>query len=152
LYCMIVIENYPVFIQRTDYDCGLVAIKQLLEYHGINKTYSELKRALKTNPSSGTCMDRMRTVIPKMGLSVFIGEMTVLEVCSNIPVVTPIKSINSGEGHYVTAIGYDNSNLYIQDPAFEKPYLINKKSFLSVWYDEDDNKSYVNYGIYIEKR
>lgn len=149
---MVVIENYPVFIQKTDYDCGLVAMKQLLEYHGVKKNYSELKRMLKTNPENGTCIDKIKSALTKVGLSAFIGKMTIEDVCKNVPVIAPIKSINSGEGHYVTAIGHDRSNLYIQDPAFEKPYLINKKNFITVWYDEDDYKSYVNYGIYIEKR
>jgi uncharacterized protein YvpB len=44
---------------------------------------------------------------------------------------------NFDDGHYVVVVGYDEQNLYFEDPASFHRTWLKKKEFLARWHDQD---------------
>ncbi len=150
--------------QSYNFDCGANATQTVLAYYGIDTNEGELMKRLKTT-REGTNVSEIIRVLKEEGLDVRAGRMSLEQLKEAIdnewPVILPLqawadnpKSVdwktNFKDGHYVTAVGYDEGKMYFEDPAtFEKVYLT-EEEFLDRWHDEDvDGKVYINYGIVV---
>jgi predicted double-glycine peptidase len=52
------------------------------------------------------------------------------------------------DGHYVVAIGFDEKNIYFEDPSSVLRTYLSFEELKKRWHDADTNgKKYINYGI-----
>jgi predicted double-glycine peptidase len=154
----------PDIRQAFNFDCGANATQLVLVYYGKDVTAGELMEDLKTT-EEGTNVVEMVRVLKEHGLDVRAGEMTLdslKEALDNKwPVIIPLQAWNDNpttidwkteweDGHYVTAVGYEDDRIYFEDPAiFENVYLT-EAELLDRWHDKDvDGKIYRNYGIVV---
>jgi len=125
-------------------------LQAILAYYGINERIDEVIKQVGTT-ETGTPILNFEKVAEKYGLEAKTSEMKIEDVKKyldkKIPVILPLQAY--GEGHYVTAIGYDSEKIYFEDPeSIFRTYLtyeeLNKR-----WHDIIGGKKYVNYGIAI---
>jgi ABC-type bacteriocin/lantibiotic exporter with double-glycine peptidase domain len=122
--------------QKTDYDCGVVAVKVLLKALGKRLTPDNMKH-LSTSPVDGTDPRSIESLLRKLGLHVLSGEMTwndLVYFTQTRPVICLITL--DSIGHWVVASGIKDGRMHYQDPS-EGPKNLGKKKWHDVWKDID---------------
>lgn len=135
------VENHikihlPAVQQRHDYDCGAAAFRSVCEFFGVGpEDHGEFIKLCNTSHNTGTRPTNLLQAAKKVGLQAKAQkEMTVEElkkyVDKGVPVICPIQAWTEGEdrwktynkkgsGHYVVVIGYDEGNIYFEDPVIK---------------------------------
>lgn len=143
--------NLPSSRQQTNFTCGPIALRSIAKYYGKDldneKAFKDLCDAGKVK---GTHPEDMANAARALGLKAIIKDnMTIEElthyISKKIPVVCAIQAYGKEEeydqlkdGHYVVAIGFDNDNIYFEDPSVKgkRPFLP-KDEFLKRWIDKE---------------
>lgn len=128
----------PAVTQETDYSCGAAALLSTLKYWKAHKGMeAELYPLLKTTPKYGTHPDNIVAGARALGLAAVAAENQTPEQLAEAlnRGETPILDIQAwrddteleweetwSEGHYVVAIGMDESYVYAMDPVLEDHY------------------------------
>jgi len=155
--------NFPSFKQTFKYDCGAKVTEAVLDYYGIDMLESEIMKLEGTNCKKGTDIEGVLNVLKQHGLDCKCEKMSVEKVKEFIDLGVPVIMVvqawtvkktvdwekDWSDGHYVIAIGYDESKFY-----FEDPYII-LRTFLSFdelnerWHflDGPDGSRHFNIGI-----
>ncbi len=122
--------TFPELRQFSNYDCGACALQAVLAYYNIDIKESEIiKRANTTE--EGTNIEDIIRVAKEEGITSISKQMTIKELIEyiekNIPVVIALQARNDDkninwkeardDGHYAVAIGYDENNIYFEDPS-----------------------------------
>lgn len=159
--------NLPSSRQQTDYTCGAVALRSIAKYYGKDLKDEEAFRQLcNSGKNKGTHPEDIAKAARALGFDATVKEnLTVDELISyiskKIPVICAIQAWGNEkeykelrDGHYVVAIGFDNDNIYFEDPSISgsRPYL-SKKEFLKRWIDREayiDNPIKKRLGIIIK--
>jgi hypothetical protein len=164
--------NVPDTRQSTDYSCGVASLQAVLMYWGIEYREGVLMELLHTTSKGGTEAENIVKVAQDMGLYAEMKEnLTVKDledsIKEEVPVIIDIQAWkNDGEqnwdavwedGHYVVAIGFDEKNIYIEDPSLLGSLgFIPKKELLTRWHDykgeppvDNKDKKYIHMGIFI---
>jgi predicted double-glycine peptidase len=156
--------DVPAWRQETPYSCGAAALASVLCYFdqgGFDE--SELAAELGTNPDDGTPPDAILRVAQARGLEADgKGGLTLGDLAAALdagcPVLCPIQAYGTDAeakqlqtGHWVVVIGYDEDNLYLQDPVAGLVGLA-PGDFDRAWYDQDaDGTICDHYGIVLGK-
>lgn len=141
----------PPVRQQTTYSCGAQAFRAICLYFGVGpKDEKDYIKMLGSNAKDGTWPESIIKHAKHLGMKVqFKTGMTTNELKrfldQGIPVIcsmqawgTPKQYQNAASGHYVVAVGYDEQNLYFEDPSID-----NKRGFLKYedfdkrWHDKD---------------
>ncbi len=143
--------HLPSVKQQTKYSCGAAAFRSIADYFRIRKDEKEWMKLLETS-TKGTEHDNLVKIAKGCGMQVECREgMTVEDLCTHldnkVPVICAMQAWGAKEyykkgqsGHYVVAIGYDNNNIYFEDPTIAgKRGFLNKKEFNRRWHDKDVN-------------
>jgi predicted double-glycine peptidase len=154
--------NLPSSRQQTDYTCGAVALRSIAKYFGRNlkdeKAFADL---CDSGKNKGAHPEDIAKAARLLGFDATVKENMTVEELTNyiskkIPVICAIQAWsneadpqkalkgykNLRDGHYVVAIGFDDKNIYFEDPSIKgsRPYL-SKEEFLKRWIDKE---AYVN--------
>jgi len=155
--------HLPKVEQTTGYSCGAAVLRAVCSYFGVGpEDEDELMDLLKTNEGGTMPADIVR-VARKMGLHAFMRQhMTIDSLKSRlekkIPVICAVQAWGNkkkynveGQGHYIVAIGFDDENIYFEDPIMTKTRGFMKyKDFLDRWHDVDkEGTKFVRLGISI---
>jgi ABC-type bacteriocin/lantibiotic exporter with double-glycine peptidase domain len=122
--------------QKTEYDCGVVAVKILLKALGKRLTPEGLL-SLSTSPIDGTDPRSIESMLRKFRLNVLSGEMTWNDLAyftQTRPVICLITLDNIG--HWVVASGIKDGKMHYQDPTHGAQSL-GKRKWLEVWREID---------------
>ena len=151
-------NNFYVFSQDKEYDCGPAVALSIINYlnGNVTQTLNDLVKAMKTDKITGTSTENMVKYFKSQGFKVasvldkgypkdynsFI--ILIKEYLYNgIPVIVENHYIN---GHWRIIIGYDENNetLIITDSysKINNIQVINARDFYSNWYDFYMKKGY----------
>ena len=150
----------PLVKQKTDYSCGPAALLAVLRYFGADAgasekdLYGELGttskwgtspepmadaaswRGLDASYEVGFSLDNLRSVLGAGGVAI-VGIQAWPDSEDEVDVVWDAET---GEGHYVVAIGVDAENVYCMDPSLEGAYgYMPVDEFASRWHDVEAN-------------
>lgn len=120
---------FPNNRQATSFDCGAVALQSVLYYFGVEVTEEDLVKALQTTEDGVEPGHLVEYLISHAFSAHASSEMTLksLEhwIDRKSPVILLIQAWSKTTedysrtldyGHYVVAIGYDDHNIYFEDP------------------------------------
>jgi excisionase family DNA binding protein len=157
------ILEFPEFRQVFNYDCGASTLQAVLIYYGEDLREDRVLEVLGTNTAHGTPISDMIR-----GAAAFEiryeerSNMTIEDLKKSIdesyPVIVDLQAWASdeninwketwSEGHYVTVIGYDNENIYFEDPGDPKRTFLSFQELDDRWHDEeDDGTKYEHWGM-----
>jgi uncharacterized protein len=151
----------PDVLQYSDFDCGNACTQAILAYYGEDINEIKLLSKLKTRKTTGTGHSRIVDYFKKRGFRVENRGMDIDDLIKfnkkKIPVIVlaqawkktnvSYKKTNSF-GHYIIFTGYDDENLYFEDPAIFGRGYIPRKEFINRWHAEDKkNEILIRYGI-----
>ncbi len=168
----VILLNVPDVRQSTDYSCGAASLQGILMYWGIEYREGELIELLNTSPDSGTDPEDIIRVAIDKGLKGEIKENLTIEeleilLKEGIPVIVAIQAWREKthkpweqeweDGHYVIVIGFDEKNIYFEDPSLlGSRGFMPREEFLARWHDyagvppmDEKDKKYVRLGIII---
>ena len=148
--------NFPLIRQIHDYDCGVSSLQSVLVYYGLEKKEDELIELLKPRHTeifnNGTKFSDIKKVSEKLGFKCEIHEdFTIDEIINcidnKIPVIVLIQAYQDksikfdsdfNDGHYIVAVGYNESKLFFEDPSSFNRAFLTKKEFLNRWHGRND--------------
>lgn len=157
----------PKINQHSGFSCGAACLHVVFQYWGVALDHElDYWNSLETSKAYGTDPNKIVDFARGEGLFVRVYKDMSLDrlmgcIDENKPVIMPIQAHGNQKlynqdksGHYVVAIGYDDKNIY-----FEDPILRNFRGFLpkdeleSRWHDcSGDGTLYNRCGIVIWAR
>lgn len=158
-----IIDDYPDVRQAYTYDCGASAVQSVLAYYGNNVREDVIMQALGTTPEDGTNTADIVRFLKEEKFDIKSGTMTLDTLKTFIdmdyPVILAIQAYRDDEcinyrndyedGHYVVAVGYDDDQVFFEDPSsFNKTYLTYQE-LEDRWHDADGMKKYEHFGIVV---
>lgn len=144
--------NLPDFYQETGYSCGAAALLSILKYYTDGPINEKLLRWELGTKKSGTDPYQIIKVVKKYGLKhKEFRKMTisVLKKCIDMkrPVMIMLQAYGKvknymdymndyDDGHWIIATGYDQANIYFEDPSlFKTKGYIKIKELDARWHD-----------------
>lgn len=128
-------------------DCVAACAKMILDYIGKPVEYDRLLALLQIEPDIGTRASNILKLIA-LGVDVLYTRGTLNEIHNHLLANHPcITFVNTGElpywdeavGHAIVVAGIDDSNVYVNDPAFnDSPKTISHGDFLLAWLEADE--------------
>ena len=154
--------DFPVLRQSTGYTCGVASVAAILNYYGEEAKESDVIKELKTT-EDGTHYRNIIKFFNKRKFTVDenVNSIDKITEClkKDIPVLLEIQAWQDGnksykknykDGHYVVAIGIDNSKIYFYDPPSVNHTYIPIDELQDRWHDiEEDKEKTQNLGIAI---
>ena len=143
--------DLPPARQQTNYTCGAVALRSIARYYGKDlKTEQEFEELCAAGKIKGSHPEDIAKAARTLGLRATVKERMSLKdllkyIDDKTPVICAIQAWGSKEqykklssGHYVVAVGYDDDNIYFQDPSAKdsRPH-IGRKEFMRRWIDRE---------------
>ena len=166
-----VILDFVDLRQIYNFDCGVTALQQVLIYYGIEKREDELINMLDTKKTSieehGTKMSKMVEVAKYFGLEAEIIKNSSIKeikklIDNKIPPIILMQAWRDysednlnwkkdyKDGHYVIAIGYNDTCLFFEDPSSVVRTYLTFEEFENRWHDmDDDNKTKINHAAVV---
>ena len=157
--------SLPLVGQATFYTCGVAVLQSVLFYNGIECRQDVLELAVGSSPSHGTGIKNMCAFLNDNGIKADLKQGITLEglmenLDSGRVVICLMQAWNDepghdysdtwSDGHYVTAIGYDDERVYFMDPYSIANYAyVEKGDFLNRWHGVNLGERYVNAGIVV---
>ena len=163
-----VILDFVELRQIYNFDCGVTALQQVLIYYGIEKREDELINLLGTKKTSiiehGTKLSKMKEVAELYGLEAEILRNTTIKNITNlidegIPSILLLQAwrdyskdnldwnTDYNDGHYVVAIGYNDTCLFFEDPSAVVRTYLTFEELETRWHDVDDNNKTKNHHV-----
>ena len=141
----------PEVQQKTHFSCGAAVVHSICSYWGLGlESHYDYFPYLETDESYGTLPEKIANYLKDVGLKCkILHNMSVTDLCHFIdegkPVILAIQAYGNHKkyhknmnGHYVVAIGYDISNIYLEDPMLNcSRGYIPKSELLKRWHDVD---------------
>jgi len=151
----------PKVEQVSDYDCGPAALRAICLYYQVGpQDHQQFIKDCRATKKDGTEPENLIRVAKQYGLKTKESRnMSVDELQGYLnqkkPVIVDIQAWGEGyddleSGHYVVAIGYDEKNIYFEDPSLHshKRGSLSKRELLSRWKDKKANGEELHqYGI-----
>lgn len=154
-----VIIDFPVLQQPDNISCGPTSALMVLKHYKIDVTLDEVKAHSKTKwfEIQGkiygmTAPDYLKYSLNQFGIKSKLtrGNLKYLKIqlFKNKPTIILLRSGNKF-WHYVVAIGYNQKEIIIADPADAKIKFIKNNDFLSAWkFDGDLEGNELDFDIY----
>lgn len=159
--------HVPTGGQERKFSCGAAALLVIFKYFKVGpQDEAAIRKLVKSHPKAGTRTQDIIAACKKYGLKTKVRynmDRHELEgwLDKKKPVIVCLQAWgehheykDKASGHYVVAIGYDEKNVYFQDPLiYEKSRgHIPWNEFIRRWRDKDvDGNPRVRYGISIWK-
>jgi predicted double-glycine peptidase len=148
----------PRVAQKYEYDCGAAALKSLYEFENPNDINPIQKyiKLLGSSKDHGTNTRQLATAVKLLGLKMVEYKNMSLkrlekEISTGNPVLCLIRS--NDHGHFVIAIGFDDTNIFFEDP-WKKRFngFLPKKEFFERWTDGDvtQKNNLIRFGMVIK--
>lgn len=154
--------------QQHNYDCGAAALKSIAKFYGVplDKERDFIKLC-DTGKRKGTHPENIVGAARALGLrATLYNHMTVGQLKGlldqKVPVICAIQAYGDPQdysdehpkdGHYVIAVGYDQENIYFEDPSIKGSRgYIPISEFVQRWHDEESYKGgrQIRMGIVIQ--
>lgn len=143
----------PLVRQGRNYTCGLASLEAVNEAFGTrDEGELEIAEHAGSTPEAGTDPNSLQGEAERLGLKSELHENLTLDQLKGFldqekPVICAIQAWGEPEnygqlddGHYVVAIGYDDENIYFEDPSMEGHYgYLPNEEFLARWRDKEDD-------------
>ena len=143
--------NLPEVQQKTHFSCAAAVVHSICSYWGLQlPSHYDYFPHLETDESYGTLPQKIANYFKSTGLTAVIQyNMTIKNLCQEInqgkPVILALQAwgnprhyAKTGNGHYVVAIGFDEKNIYFEDPWLNcSRGFIPKNELLKRWHDMD---------------
>ena len=143
--------SLPEVQQKTHFSCAAAVVHSICAYWGLHlDSHYDYFPYLETDESYGTLPSKINKYLQNVGLkSRIVYNMQMKQLCQEInnerPVILAIQAwgnpkhyVKTGSGHYVVAIGYDEKNIYFEDPWLNcSRGFIPKNELLKRWHDLD---------------
>ena len=153
--------------QTTKFSCGAAALRSVFQYYGVGpEEEQKFINMMDTNYKDGTEPHRIVQTARDYGLCVKQRHNLTINKLKKIldqerPVICTVQAYgkknryekDESSGHYCVAIGYDDENIFFEDPALKgsRGYLPYEE-FDKRWHDKDASGTLFNhYGIIIWK-
>ncbi|MFA5397690.1 MAG: C39 family peptidase [Methanogenium sp.] len=157
------ILEFPELRQTFAFDCGASAVQSVLAYYGYNVRESEIMKMAGTTEKDGTSIISIRKVLSKYNLtSTITDNMTIKDLIHNVdngyPTMIAVQAYSetdtdySGwdEGHWVLCIGYNNEEMFFEDPSDIMRTTLSYEELNRRWHDIDtDGTKLEHFGITI---
>ena len=159
---------FPSNRQATSFDCGAAALQSVLYYFGVDVLEKDLVKALKTTEDEGTAPGYLAGYLVNRNFSVLASDnMTIKDLefwlDRKSPIILLIQAWSEesdkdyshalNDGHYVVAIGYDDRNIYFEDPSILGHLgAIPRAELDARWHDSDNNRLFEHFGIAVYGR
>lgn len=157
--------RFPELRQIYCYDCGACALTCILTYYGIDAREDSIMTLADTN-KEGTNISGITKVLEFYGLKYIAGPTTIEGIKdaldSRQPVLITIQAYKSSDlpyakcwddGHYVVAVGYDDTRVYFEDPSSFKRTWLSYAELQDRWHDIDaDGVKLRNWGCVVKGR
>ena len=117
--------------------CGPASLKILLSYYGVDKSEKQLAKLCKTKKDLGTSGENIKSAAEKLGFKVKIKDNSSFkDIESWLKMGAPvIVDWFTNDGHYSVAAGLDDKFIYLQDPELGRMRKLERKNFMTVWFD-----------------
>jgi len=126
---MIPVKNVK---QNHNYDCGAAALKSIAHFYDVPlESEREFIKLCDTSKRKGTHPDDIVAAARALGLRAGLYDHMSLDQLKStldkrIPVICAIQAYGEESdydepmnGHYVIAVGYDDRNIYFEDPSLK---------------------------------
>jgi len=157
------IIDFPELRQIYNYDCGACAVSCVLAYCGLDIREEWIAKLAETTPD-GTSMAGIVKVFNYFGLPTYVGEKrNIKQLCHAIdcgfPTIIALQAYRSvnvdwkddwEDGHYVVAIGYNNSRIYFEDPSSYKRTWLSHEELMDRWHDIEGDKKIYQWGCTVQ--
>lgn len=159
--------EFPTLRQTFNYDCGASALQAVMVYYGVEMREDILMREAGTTKQYGTPVRGLTRVARKHGFSCAVKQMTIEQVIESIKKKKPVMLVLQAwtdirrvdwkhdwmDGHYVVAIGFDDKNIYFDDPSSFVRTFLSFKELDDRWHDVDAHQKKIDHiGIILSKR
>lgn len=145
------ILQFPELRQVYNFDCGASALASILTYYGIDVREDKLMSLAETS-KDGTGLAGIAKVLEYYGLEFQMGSISTEElklfINEGYPVLITLQAYKISDlpytecwddGHYVVAIGYDERNIYFEDPSSYKRTKLSFVELVERWHDIESN-------------
>ncbi len=156
--------EYPEMRQVFRFDCGANSLQSLLAFNGIDMREDDIMKEADTSEEIGTPISGIKKIAKKYKLTFKEGTFTIDDLKKHVdngfPTIMMLQawadedvedwSKIEDEGHYVTAIGYNDEEekIIFEDPASIKRCWIGYEELDKRWNGwDDDNKKITHWGI-----
>jgi predicted double-glycine peptidase len=159
-----IIIPIPDVTQHSNFSCGAAVLHSVCCYWGVGLNHElDYWDLLETESTYGTLPQKIISFAERQNLNVKIDHNMTIKMLKDYiicgkPVIMPIQAHGNhkryGEnlsGHYVVAIGFDNKNIFFEDPMIRnfRGHLGNRELLLR-WHDRaGDGIEYIRSGIII---
>ena len=151
----LVLAGVPDVRQATDYSCGPSSLVAVLGYYGVAATEPQLVDEAHVDPESGASLAQLINLASARGLiATSVAQASIDELAVEVNAGRPVIILNQSwrvdpsipyrtdwdDGHYLTVIGIDASNVYLEDSVFEgaRGYLP-RAEFTTRWHGWTDD-------------
>ena len=155
--------RFPELRQTFNFDCGACSLSCVLVYFGIEMREDNIIKLAGTT-KDGTDTTGILKVLAYFGLKYSAGQMTTEDIRRSIdkkhPVIITLQAYGStdvpycdgwDDGHYVVAIGYDDTRIYFEDPAAYRRTWLSDTELAERWHDiEGNGNKLYNWGCIVE--
>ena len=150
----------PLARQSTDYTCGVAALQSVLGYYGEDIRQDTLAAALGSTEADGTDYHAIERYAKSNGYNTVVQTERTLDdlkalVDRGVPPIILIQAwaedpanweTDYADGHYVVALGYDDTKIYFMDPSTLGNYTsIPVDEFLQRWHDRERDGTLLNH-------
>ncbi|MDO8466761.1 MAG: cysteine peptidase family C39 domain-containing protein [bacterium] len=145
------------FKQQTNYSCGAVAMRIVLEYLGRDLTERELIKMVGATPENGTDMKDMVALAKSEHFDFKVKwkqrwtpEQVKKFLETGFPMIVNFQhSSKFGEGHYAVIIGYTKDEFIFSDPSGKGDFRKEKiNHFMKRWHELEDKTKQEGIVIY----
>lgn len=160
------IINFPSVRQATTYSCGAAALQSVFQFYGVDLSEEAIAELVCTTKRDGTHYQNIVMVAKSKGFKVDAKQnMDVSDLENNIsdgiPTIVQLQAWpdhrqagdgwqdENKSGHFVVVIGFDESNLYFEDPMSVQRTYLPKGEFERRWHDVADGSKLNRIGITI---
>ena len=168
-----VLLDFPELRQVYNYDCGVTAMQQVLIYYGIEKREDELIKLLDTKKTTiiehGTKLSKMVDVFKYFAFDAEIYRNSSVKeikklIDDGFPPIILMQAWRDysvgnldwekdySDGHYVVAVGYNDTCIFFEDPASVTRTYLSFDEFEKRWHDVDDNNKTKNNHVMVVVR
>lgn len=143
--------NLPEVQQKTHFSCAAAVVHSICSYWGLGlPSHYDYFPHLETDESYGTLPSKIVRYLRSVGLTADLKyNMTIKQLCQDVnkgkPVILAVQAWGNPKlyaktmsGHYIVAIGYDEKNIYFEDPWLNCCRgFIPKNELAKRWHDMD---------------
>ncbi len=128
--------------------CGPSTLKIVFDFYGLDLSEKTLVKMCGTTREKGTSLKQIEKVAKKFGFKVQVKDSSGFGdiaqwLKKGVPVIVDwftrgrndYDDFDVAGGHYSVAIGLDNKYIYVSDPEIGRVRKMERKDFLSVWFD-----------------